>query len=171
MQVHLYTVKFSGPGCLSTMARPRGGDWLAEEIAALRDAGVEVVVSLLTDEEISELELSKEAQLCQAQGIRYFSFPIQDFSVPTSEAEALAFLEGLKAMLLDGKHLVIHCRGGIGRSSVMAGSLLVLAGYTPQRALELLSDARGMHVPETDEQRAWVQGFSRHTQARKEETQ
>ena len=171
MRVQLFTVKFPGPGRLSTMPRPRGGDWLADEVAALQEAGVEVVVSLLTDEEIDELDLGEEAQLCQARGIRYFSFPIQDFSVPTSEAEALAFLEGLKALLLEGKHLVIHCRGGIGRSSVMAGSLLILIGQTPQRALELLSDARGMNVPETDEQRAWVEGVSRHTQASKEDTQ
>jgi protein-tyrosine phosphatase len=147
------------------MPHPRGGDWLDDEIAALGDAGVEVVISLLTDEEISELDLDEESQLCQTRGIRYFSFPIQDFSVPTSEAEALAFLEGLKGLLLEGRHLVIHCRGGIGRSSLMAGSLLVLAGYTPQHALELLSNARGMNVPETDEQRAWVRAFARHTQA------
>jgi protein-tyrosine phosphatase len=150
------------------MPHPRGGDWLADEVAALQDAGVEVVVSLLTDEEVSELDLAEEARLCQARDIHYFSFPIQDFSVPTSEAEALAFLEGLKGLLLEGKHLVIHCRGGIGRSSVMAGSLLVLAGYTPEHALELLSNARGMNVPETDEQRAWVRAFARHTQAERD---
>jgi protein-tyrosine phosphatase len=169
MRAQLYTVKASGSGRLSVMARPRGGDWLADEIVALRDAGAEVLVSLLTAEEIRELDLGEEAQLCQAHDIRYLSFPIRDYSVPASEAGALAFLEELKGLLLAGKHLVIHCRAGIGRSALMAGSLLVLTGQMPQHAFELLSAARGMPVPETDEQRAWVVAFARRTPARKEE--
>jgi hypothetical protein len=52
-----------------------------------------------------------------------------------------------------------------GRSAVMAGSLLVLTGHSPQGAFELLSAARGLNVPEPDEQQAWVEAFARHTQA------
>jgi protein-tyrosine phosphatase len=165
MRARLYTVELPGSGRLSVMPRPRGGDWLADEIAALREAGVEVLVSLLTAGEISELDLGEEARFCQERGMRYLSFPIQDFSVPASQAEALDFLEGLQALLLEGKHVGMHCRGGIGRSGVMAGGLLVLFGHTPRRAFELLSAARGLEVPETDEQRAWVAAFARRTQA------
>ena len=43
----------SGPGRLSTMARPRGGDWLADEMAALRRRGVDVLVCALTDPELA----------------------------------------------------------------------------------------------------------------------
>jgi len=49
---------------LATMARPRGGDWLADDIAALRQAGVRVVVSALTSGEMEELELAKEETTC-----------------------------------------------------------------------------------------------------------
>lgn len=169
MRARLYTVEFPGSGRLSIMPRPRGGDWLADEMAALGEAGVKVLVSLLTDEEMRELDLGAEAELCEEQGIRSLSFPIQDFSVPASEGAARAFLEGLKKLLLEGKHVAMHCRGGIGRSGLMAGSLLVLFGYTPQQAFKRLSTARGLDVPETDEQRAWVAAFARHTQATEEE--
>lgn len=169
MLVQLYTVELAGSGRLSIMPRPRGGDWLADEVAALQEAGVEVLVSLLTNWEIRELDLGAEAELCQERSIRYLSFPIQDFSVPASESEARAFLEGLKVLLLEGKHVAMHCRGGIGRSGLMAGCLLVLSGYPPQQALELVSAARGLDIPETDEQRAWVAAFARQTQAREAE--
>jgi len=43
-----------------TMPRPRGGDWLDGEIQSLAKAGVNVVVSLLTADEIAELELQDE---------------------------------------------------------------------------------------------------------------
>jgi hypothetical protein len=44
MTSRLHTVRRCGPGRLSTMARPRGGDWLADELAALRRRGVDVLV-------------------------------------------------------------------------------------------------------------------------------
>jgi hypothetical protein len=43
------------------MLRPRGGDWLADELRDLARAGVEVVVSMLSDAEAAELELAQEA--------------------------------------------------------------------------------------------------------------
>jgi hypothetical protein len=40
MRAEIFTTR-TGPGVLSTMARLRGGDWLADEMAALRGAGVD----------------------------------------------------------------------------------------------------------------------------------
>lgn len=164
MQAQLYTVATLNPGRLSLMARPRGGDWLADEIEALHAVGVDVLVSLLTPEEIIELGLSEEAALCQEQGIRYLSFPIPDRRVPSVRADALAFLEGLKSWLREGQHIAIHCRMGIGRAALMAAGLLVLNGHTPQHAFETLSAVRGLPVPETDGQRAWVEFLHQYLQ-------
>ena len=41
------------------LPRPRGGDWLADEIRSLRACGVDVLVSLLTGEEVGELDLAE----------------------------------------------------------------------------------------------------------------
>lgn len=164
MRAQLYTVEALNPGRLSLMARPRGGEWLVDEVEALHAAGVDVLVSLLTPEEIIELGLSQEALLCQEQGICYLSFPIQDRRVPSVHADALAFLERLSRPLLEGQHIAIHCRMGIGRAALLAASVLVLNGYTPQHAFEALSSARGQPVPETDEQRAWVVSLHQYMQ-------
>ena len=40
MRPTLFTIDQPGPGWISTMAKPRGGDWLDDEMAALRLAGV-----------------------------------------------------------------------------------------------------------------------------------
>ncbi|HEU5368034.1 MAG TPA: dual specificity protein phosphatase family protein, partial [Ktedonobacterales bacterium] len=146
------------------MAHPRGGDWLIDEIEALKAARIDVLVSLLTPEEIRELDLGEEGPLCQEQGICYLSFPIQDRHVPSVRADALDFLERLSRLLLEGQHIVIHCYMGIGRSALMAARLLVLNGYTPQHAIEMLSAARGLPVPETDEQRVWVVSLHQYIQ-------
>lgn len=156
MRVPLYSVQGLSTGKVSIMARPRGGDWLFDEIKDLHSSGVDVLVSLLTDAEVSELDLVEEAACCQSQGINFISFAITDLSVPPFSEQTFQVLRQLKAYLSEGKHITFHCRAGIGRSGLMAASLLVLTGFTPERAFDLLSQVRGHSVPETAEQRAWA---------------
>jgi hypothetical protein len=65
MRPALFTIRRGGLGRLSTMARPRGGDWLADELGDLAIAGVSVLVSLLTDAEAAEFDLSHEADAAE----------------------------------------------------------------------------------------------------------
>lgn len=160
MLTPLYTVQGLVAGQISIMARPRGGDWLPDEIKSLHESGVNVLVSLLTSAEIGELNLVEEAALCREQGINYMSFPIPDRGVPQFSSQTFAFLEHLRAYLSEGKHIAIHCRQGIGRSALIAASVLVRSGLAPDRAFDLLSKTRGYPVPETGEQRAWVITFA-----------
>ncbi len=152
----LYSVEELPTGKISIMPRPRGGDWLSDEIKMLSCEGVDVVVSLLTPGEVAELDLLEEAESCRSQGIAYLSYPITDLSVPPFSADTFALLEALKAYLAQGKHVVVHCRMGLGRSALIAASVLVLSGFSPERARELLSAVRGHTVPEMEEQCTWV---------------
>lgn len=162
MRAPLYSVQGLSTGKVSIMARPRGGDWLSDEIKALRACGVNILISLLTASEVSELDLGEEAAFCSSQGIVYFSFSIPDRSVPPFSAQTFRFLEQLRVHLSEGKHIAFHCRHGLGRAVLMAASLLVLTGLAPEQAFDQLSRARGYTVPETEEQRAWVVAFSQH---------
>ena len=87
MKSNLYWVETEAPGRLAIMARPRAGDWLVDEVRALRAAGVDLVVSLLTDDEVQELELEGEAEACTVAALRFQSFPIPDRSVPALNAQ------------------------------------------------------------------------------------
>jgi hypothetical protein len=85
MEPTLYTVDRAGAGLLSTMAHPRGGDWLLDELHGLRRVGVEVLVSALTDSEEAELGLADEATACATAGLKFVGIPIPDRSVPDGE--------------------------------------------------------------------------------------
>ncbi len=159
MRVQLYSIRELPAGQISIMARPRGGDWLLDEIKSLREAGVDVLVSLLTPEEVSELDLDEEAEYCSHQGIIFVALPIQDRDVPPFSDGTFNFLGQLNKHLSEGKHIALHCRQGIGRAALVAASLLVLQGYSPDQAFHFLSKARGYSVPETEEQKEWVVGF------------
>ena len=154
----LFTVEIPGPGRISTMARPRGGDWLRDEMAALAGAGVDVLVCALTGPERDELDLVDEEMEARAAGLRFVAIPIPDRTVPELAA-ILPDLRGLVGMLRDGAHVVTHCRAGIGRSSLLAAALLVLGGTDPDAAWGAIGRARGLAVPDTAEQRAWTAGL------------
>jgi protein-tyrosine phosphatase len=159
MRVDLYTVKYPPYGDLSIMARPRGNDWLAEEIQALCNAHVDVVVSLLTLAEQWELSLTEEQQICQEQGLIYKWFPIPDRGTPLMNQETFALINELAQLLKEGKHIAIHCFMGIGRSTMIAASVLTRFGVCCDEAFTRLAIARGCKVPDTDQQRQWVEEF------------
>jgi protein-tyrosine phosphatase len=155
-RVTLFWIEGSECGPLAVMARPRGHDWLEDEIVALRDQGISVLVSLLTTSELEELGLADEAEVCEKQGLKFLRFPLSDRGVPGSAAEVSRFLERVRDASATGGAVAIHCRMGIGRSSMIAACLLIEAGCDPRTALERVAAARGCPVPDTDEQRAWI---------------
>jgi protein-tyrosine phosphatase len=158
MHSTLYWIDTPGAFRLAIMARPRAGDWLEDEIAHWRRSGVGIVVSLLEREEVEDLELQREAALCVENGIEFRSFPIPDRGLPDNAAEALRFATEVAAA---GKPVAIHCRAGIGRSSLMAATLLIGSGVPPAQALDAIAAARGVPIPDTEAQRDWVLSLAR----------
>jgi hypothetical protein len=61
MQAKVFWVEVPGRGKIGILPRPRGADWLEDEIAAWHGAGIDMVVSLLEPEEEAQLALEGEA--------------------------------------------------------------------------------------------------------------
>ena len=70
MHVKVFWINQSDSGHIGIIPRPRGGDWLEDEIASLHQSHADVIVSLLENDEISELDLTQEQTLCEKTGIR-----------------------------------------------------------------------------------------------------
>ncbi len=157
MGPELFTVEHPGdaPGTISTMACPAGDAALAEELALLRLAGVDVVLSLLMPEEERFLGVADEERLAAESGLVFLRLPAPDMSVP-DRAAAATTAAALAGRLRAGEHVAVHCRAGIGRSSVAAALTLCALGLTPDEAVAAISQARGFTVPETPDQRAFV---------------
>lgn len=156
----LYWVNGPWRGRLALAARPRGGDWLGDEMSAWHQSGVNTVVSLLEPSEERSLQLDRESHEARARGMTFLSFPIPDREVPKSEASVGKLIEVLDAELTRGNNAVIHCRQGIGRSGLIAACLLMSKGRSSGAALAELSQTRGVVVPETQQQREWVERFA-----------
>jgi protein-tyrosine phosphatase len=160
MRDNLYWIEKPLGGGLAIAARPRAGDWLADEIAAWRRGGVDTVVSLLEAQEIAEIGLAAEPALCRAAGADFLSFPIADRGVPNSAQDVSVLADNLVARRASGAGVLIHCRAGIGRSALIAACALVVMRLSPEEAFDRIGRARGLAVPDTTEQREFVARFA-----------
>jgi protein-tyrosine phosphatase len=163
MFTELFHIEGAWPGYLAISARPRGGDWLEEEMIAWRRAGIDVIVSLLEPAEAADLNLENEAMQSEGTGMQFFSFPIADRSIPSSNSDIHGLLSKIGKKLSQGKNVAIHCRQGIGRAGLVAAALLIEAGLNPEEAIRRVSTARRVPVPETAEQRLWIESFAATT--------
>jgi len=160
MSTKLYWAEGPWLGKLALAARPRGDDWLEDEIASWRGEGVDTVFSLLTSEEENDLGLSNEARQVKARGMQFLSLPIPDRDVPDSDIQVAKTLEKVDADLSAGKNVVVHCRQGVGRSGLISAALFVMKGFTPEAAIKNLSASRGTSIPETAAQRRWIDHYA-----------
>src|SRR5437660_10859003 len=99
MKADLFWIPGPWRGRLAIATRPRGGDWLDDEAIAWREADVDVIVSLLENEEAGQLDLLGERQAAEDHGLRFISFPIPDLGVPASLQEGDPLIGGITAEL------------------------------------------------------------------------
>jgi protein-tyrosine phosphatase len=142
---------------LAIIPCPCGQDWLLDDISFLQRVGVNLVVSALTASKNEELGLVYESQCCQIGGVDFLAFPIEDRSVPNSFNEFKELILRVAEYLRNGKAVAVHCRAGIGRSSMIVVTALIQNGYSVESAFRAVEEARGCPVPDTPEQRQWVE--------------
>jgi len=160
MSPGLHWVGGPWPGKLAVSARPRGGDWLEDEIGGWKRLGVRSVLSLLTPDEERDLELRGEGSEVKNQGLEYSSLPIPDRGTPPSETKLAEALEKANRTLSAGRNVLVHCRQGVGRSGLVAACLLIKNGMSSGAAIDAVSVARGIAIPETEEQRDWIERYA-----------
>jgi protein-tyrosine phosphatase len=157
MKPELFWIPGPSRGRLAIAARPRGGDWLDDEADGWRRAGIDVIVSLLEEDEAAQLDLADEAKAAAANGIRFLTLPIPDRGVPASATAAASLIAAILEALEEGKNVAVHCRQGLGRSGLISAGVLVSSGLSPEQSIAVVSFARRQTVPETPEQRSWIQ--------------
>ncbi|WP_336987855.1 tyrosine-protein phosphatase [Aeromonas hydrophila] len=117
---------------------------LQASLKTLKEAGAEAVVTMMPDAELSEFKADSLPAECEALDLAWFQLPVEDDCAPeTPFAEAFANHKAdLLARLAAGQTLAIHCRGGSGRTGLMAAILLLEAGYAPTQVKSLVQGLR-----------------------------
>lgn len=157
----IFWVPEAKPHRLAFMPRPHGGEDLQYEVQGWQSEGIDTVVSLLEPAEASFLGLKDEETQCRQAGIEFLAFPIGDRGLPRDFGQAEAFVDCLVERLRQGKSVSVHCRVGIGRSSLITACVLLHLGLPYDNVFPALKRARGVDVPDTSEQAAWVKEYGR----------
>ena len=152
----LYKVQVIGDGFLAVMAKPVPGERIGDEFSGLFNAGLRQVVSLLEDHEAYELGLADENKLCQKHGLSFVSYPIPDHGLPPTVDGFRELTKAIYHASAGGRSTVVHCRAGIGRTGLVAAGVLLHAAFGVEEAFDRISKRRGVEVPDTQEQREWL---------------
>ena len=156
-------------GSITMMPKPPGGSKLAAYINYLKSRNINVLISLLQYQEIVSHSLSNEGFECEELDIEFINFHIKDHSTPQFFVPFNQLIEQLVMKLESGKNIAIHCYAGIGRTGLIAASILIKMGMQVDGALIKLSQTRGLRVPETIQQITWLHRhadqLSNHKQA------
>lgn len=133
-----------GPAELSGTLHRRDLD---QDLRQLAELGTTVLAGFTEFREMDELQvpISSVQRQAEALGLTYRHHPISHVSVPKSETgrqEALLFARTLAQDLQRGEVVTVYCRGGLGRSAMMAAAVLTMLGQHPDQAIVAVRDAR-----------------------------
>ena len=86
-------------------------------------------------------------------------------SVPDQEFEEVWAVEGkqIKASLVAGERVILHCLAGLGRTGMIAARLLVDMGMSPELAVAEVRKVRPRAI-QTDNQEMYVHNSGRSKQ-------
>ncbi len=133
---------------------------LATDVRAIRNWGATTVLTLIEEHEFRLLAIETLAEEVRRCGMEWLHLPIRDVDIPDERFEQAwkVSVPAIHERLDTGQRILIHCRGGLGRTGLVAGLILVERGFDARSAIHRVRAARP-HAIETSAQERYVLGW------------
>lgn len=129
---------------------------------------IQFVVMLVTDVELARKAKKNVIKIYEENGIEPIRFPIADYTSPELH-EFSKVVDQVVGYLKAGAHVAVHCNAGVGRTGVVAGSIVRdLLGLDAEDARNYIRQY--MQTNMTDEQRRLMARFQPLAERLKEES-
>lgn len=114
------------------------------DLRAITAWGASAIVTLIENHEFEQMAVQELPLKVKSLGIECFHLPIKDVYPPGKRFASKWKTEGprLRQILQEGGKILIHCRGGLGRTGTVAAQILVEFGVTPKDAINEVRRAR-----------------------------
>jgi len=154
----LLQVPSDAPGKVYLHSMPGRYENWADFIGATTAARISDIVCLTAINEIAEKSPSYEKALRDAFPYTTHCFPIPDFGAPEDGNEFFLFIASVAKIVREGRHILIHCGAGFGRTGMVASCLLLALGCSIDEAQDAVTSAGS--DPETREQRSFMRSVA-----------
>lgn len=110
----------------------------------LKNNGAIALVTLMTSSELSLLQLENIGESVKSLGMEWFHLAIEDDCSPESEFLDQWTLVGpqIHQLLNKGNTIAIHCKGGSGRTGLIAGQILLERGENLESVISSIQALR-----------------------------
>ncbi len=124
-----------------------GAPWqrdLGADLVAIKAWGGHAVITLMEQHEMDNDQLPDLGASVKALGMDWYHLPIVDEFIPdqTFSDRWLSAGVRIREQLRSGRNILIHCRGGLGRTGLVAAKLLIELGWGVEDAISTVRDVR-----------------------------
>lgn len=133
---------------------------LASALDTLRGAGAEALITLMPGEELRLNQADALSALCAERNLEWFHLPVADEQVPLDDFDA-AWAQSrarIHELLDQGRSIAIHCKGGSGRTGLIAAHILIDRGLPRAEAVALVQALRPKAIQHPAHV-AWIEQF------------
>ncbi|MVO15217.1 protein-tyrosine phosphatase family protein [Parasedimentitalea huanghaiensis] len=149
-------------GILALCPLPGAGGDYRGDLEHIHDWKPGIVISMTTEAEHVAVGGGTLGTDIQSMASRWVHLPVPDFGTPSAKVLSKwpAASHMARKALVGGGRVLVHCRGGCGRSGMVVLRLMIECGERPELALDRLRAVRPCAV-ETPEQLQWAYGRRR----------
>lgn len=117
---------------------------LTEAVDTLKQAGADMLITLMSDEEMALNQVQTLPKVCKSQQITWLQLPIADDAAPGHEFEKPWHIakNDIVKLIENSGAIAVHCKGGAGRTGLVIGMILLALGWEKDKVVKTVQGLR-----------------------------